>query len=196
MVFRIRDIVLALLGLLALSWLFLLIGLLLALTQKRVLFFQKRTGYRQQPFTLIKFSTLRDILPGEREEDDQRKRLTPLGRILRRLSLDELPQLWNVLRGEMSLIGPRPLLHDYLPLYSKEQKRRFLVRPGITGWAQINGRNRISFTERFALDIWYVDHRSQALDLKILWLTATRFLRKNEVYANSDTTSPRFDGTN
>ncbi|HHG84672.1 MAG TPA: sugar transferase [Bacteroidetes bacterium] len=194
--YRIRDIIIALLGLIGLSWLLLLIAILLRFTQKRVIFRQVRTGFREQPFTLIKFSTLRDILPGEREEDDQRKRLTVAGRILRQLSLDELPQLWHVLTGKMSLVGPRPLLHEYLPLYSEAQKRRFLVRPGITGWAQINGRNCIRFSERFELDQWYVAHQRFGLDLKIMWLTAIGFFRKNDVYADSATTSEKFDGTN
>lgn len=193
---RLRDIMVAALGLLGLSWLFLLIVLLLALTQKRIFFRQERTGFRERPFHMIKFSTLRDILPGEREEDNQRYRLTPVGRILRRLSLDELPQLWNVLIGEMSLVGPRPLIHDYLPLYSEAQKQRFTVRPGITGWAQVNGRNAISFTERFRLDVWYVQNQSFLLDLKILSKTFTALFRRGEVYANAQTTMDRFDGKN
>lgn len=193
---RLRDIVVATLGLLGLSWLFLLIVLLLALTQKRIFFRQQRTGYRERPFFMVKFSTLRDILPGEREEDHQRYRLTPMGRILRRLSLDELPQLWNVLLGEMSLVGPRPLIHDYLPLYSDTQKKRFTVRPGITGWAQVHGRNAISFTERFRLDVWYVEHRSFWLDVKILGKTFAALFRRGEVYADGENTMARFDGGN
>jgi lipopolysaccharide/colanic/teichoic acid biosynthesis glycosyltransferase len=184
------------LGLLGLSWLFLLIVLLLAFTQKRVFFRQKRTGFRERPFYMVKFSTLRDIRAGEREEDNQRFRLTPVGRILRRLSLDELPQLWNVLLGEMSLVGPRPLIHDYLPIYSKEQKQRFTVRPGITGWAQVNGRNAITFTERFKRDVWYVQHRSFWLDMKIMGKTFVAIFRRGEVYADANTTMERFDGAN
>lgn len=169
---------------------------LLALTQQRVFFVQERTGYRGKPFWLIKFSTLRDILPGEREEDDQRKRLTILGRFLRKFSFDELPQLWNVLKGEMSIVGPRPLIHEYLDLYSTEQRRRFEVRPGITGWAQVNGRNAISFTERFQLDVWYVQNRSILLDLKIIWKTLTKALSGKDVFMNEKTTSAKFDGKN
>ncbi len=196
MVYRLRDILFAILGILLFSGVFVVFVPLLALTQQRVFFVQERTGYRGKPFWLIKFSTLRDILPGEREEDNQRKRLTTLGSFLRKFSFDELPQLWNVLKGEMSIVGPRPLIHEYLDLYSAEQRRRFEVRPGITGWAQVNGRNAISFTERFKLDTWYVQHRSLALDFKILGMTLLRALGSKDVYASEQTTSERFDGTN
>ena len=194
--YRIRDIVFAVLGLLLFSWVFVIVVPLLALTQQRVFFVQQRTGWRGRPFWLIKFSTLRDIVAGEREEDDQRQRLTRIGRLLRRLSLDELPQLINVLKGEMSIVGPRPLIHDYDPLYSSEQRRRFEVRPGITGWAQVHGRNRISFTARFALDVWYVEHRSFGLDLKIMLKTIAKALGGGDVYVDDATTSARFDGRN
>lgn len=194
--FRLRDILCALIGLLTFSWLFFLICLALLLSQKHVFFVQERTGYKEKPFRLIKFSTLRDILPGEREEDNQKARLTPVGRLLRRLSLDEFPQLINVLLGQMSLVGPRPLLHEYLPLYSKEDKKRFSVRPGITGWAQINGRNAITFKERFQLDLSYLQRRSFAFDLKILWRTFTSVFSGKGVYSDEGTTSPKFDGTN
>lgn len=196
MSYRLRDILLSLLGLLLSSPIFLIVIPLLALTQQRVFFIQERTGLKGRPFRLVKFSTLRDIVPGEREEDDQRKRLTPIGRMLRRLSLDELPQLWNVLKGDMSLVGPRPLIHDYWPLYSDLQKRRFEVRPGITGWAQVHGRNAISFTQRFELDAWYVTHQSHLLDLRIMVRTASQALLGRGVYATADTTAERFDGTN
>lgn len=193
---RFRDVFLSLLILLALSWLWPLICLALWTTQSRVFFVQERTGFRGKAFRLVKFSTLRDIRAGEREEDDQRARLTPVGKYLRRFSLDELPQLWNVLRGEMSLVGPRPLIHEYWPLYSEEQKKRFQVRPGITGWAQVNGRNALSFTERFELDVWYVEHRSGRLDAKILWRTWTTAFSGKGVYASAATTAAKFDGTN
>jgi undecaprenyl phosphate N,N'-diacetylbacillosamine 1-phosphate transferase len=196
MLYRLRDIVIAVLGLLLVGWLMLVILLLLALTQKRAFFVQERTGYRGRAFRLIKFSTLRDIEAGEREEDDQRKRLTPVGKLLRRWSLDELPQLINVLKGEMSLVGPRPLIHEYDMLYTPAQRRRFEVRPGMTGWAQVNGRNALSFTARFELDVWYVQHRSHRLDLKIMWLTALQALGGKDVYADAATTSAKFDGTN
>lgn len=196
MSYRIRDSLIALLALLALALPMGLVALALACTQQRVLFGQVRTGYRGRPFRMYKFSTLRDILPHEREEDAQRYRLTPVGRWLRRFSLDELPQLWHVLRGDMALVGPRPLIHDYLPLYSAAQVRRFEVWPGITGWAQVRGRNSLSFTERFALDVWYVDHRSHLLDLRILGMTLGRALRGKGVYVDGETTAARFDGHN
>jgi sugar transferase EpsL len=196
MAYRIRDILFAIVGLSLSSILFLIFIPLLALTQQRVFFTQQRTGYHGRPFYLIKFSTLRDILPHEREEDDQRHRLTPLGKFLRRFSLDELPQLWNVLKGDMSIVGPRPLIHEYLPLYSQEQKKRFLVRPGITGWAQVNGRNALSFTERFKLDVWYVQNRSLSLDFKIMARTLYNALAGKNVFVNESTTSEKFNGRN
>jgi lipopolysaccharide/colanic/teichoic acid biosynthesis glycosyltransferase len=196
MAYRIRDIVLAVIGLLVFSGVLLVTVPLLALTQQRVFFRQQRTGYRGRPFWLIKFSTLRDIEGDEQEEDDQRKRLTVLGKFLRRFSLDELPQLLNVLKGDMSIVGPRPLIHAYDPLYTPAQRRRFEVRPGITGWAQVNGRNRISFSERFLLDVWYVEHRSMALDIKIIWHTGMRAIGGRDVYVDDETTSARFDGSN
>ena len=196
MAYRTRDIVLAMIGLLGFSWLFLLLIPILAISQERIFFIQKRTGKGEKPFFLIKFSTLRDIRAGEREEDDQRHRLTTIGKLLRRFSLDELPQLINVLKGEMSLVGPRPLMHEYLKLYSQEQKRRFLVRPGITGWAQINGRNQISFTERFELDLWYLEHRSFALDFKIILKTAGKAFGGKNVCADAAMTSETFNGKN
>ena len=196
MFYRLRDILFAVLGLLLFGGLMLVLMPLMALTQEHVFFVQERTGFRGKPFRLFKFSTLRDIVAGECEEDNQRNRLTPIGRVLRRFSLDELPQLANVLLGDMSIVGPRPLIHDYAPLYTPEQRRRFEVRPGITGWAQVNGRNAISFTERFALDVWYVEHRSAVLDAKILWCTLRQTLGGQGVYADSETTSARFDGRN
>lgn len=194
--YHIRDRMMAVLGLLVFSGVFLVVIPLLAVSQQRVFFVQERTGYRGRPFRLIKFSTLRDILPGEREEDDQRKRLTLVGKFLRKLSLDELPQLINVLMGEMSIVGPRPLLHEYWPLYSEVQKKRFQVRPGITGWAQVNGRNALSFTERFKLDVWYVEHRSFWLDIRIMWRTLVGAVKGKGVFMDDTTTSARFDGRN
>jgi undecaprenyl phosphate N,N'-diacetylbacillosamine 1-phosphate transferase len=194
--YRIRDILLAVIGLVVFSLVFAVFIPLLALTQEHVFFIQYRTGYRGRPFRLIKFSTLRDVRPGEPEERHQLQRLTAVGKFLRRYSLDELPQLLNVLKGEMSMVGPRPLIHSYAPLYSQKQRKRFKVRPGITGWAQINGRNAISFTERFELDCWYVRHRSFALDLKILWRTMQAAFSARDVFSDENTTSPKFDGNN
>ncbi len=179
-----------------LSPLFLLVILALAITQKKVFFRQRRPGLHEQPFWLIKFSTLYDAPPGWYEYERQQERLTPVGKYLRKWSLDELPQLWNVMRGEMSLVGPRPLLMSYLPLYSPQQRKRHEVLPGITGWAQVRGRNALSFTARFEYDVWYVDHKSFSLDLKILLFTVKQVFKTREVYVDDQTTSPLFDGTN
>jgi lipopolysaccharide/colanic/teichoic acid biosynthesis glycosyltransferase len=189
------DIVLAASALLCLG-----IPLLLLAWQVRrklgspVLFRQVRPGLRGRPFVMVKFRTMTD----ERDSDGKllpdALRLNAFGRFLRASSLDELPGLWNVLRGEMSLVGPRPLLMEYLPLYSAEQARRHEVRPGITGWAQINGRNAVSWDERFRLDLWYVDHRSFWLDLRILWLTVRKVIVREGISAQGEATMHRFTG--
>jgi sugar transferase EpsL len=158
-----------------------------------VLFQQRRPGLAGKPFTLYKFRTMRPAEPGpEAEREDQR--LTRVGTFLRSTSLDELPELWNVLRGDMSLVGPRPLLMEYLPLYSPEQARRHTVRPGITGWAQVNGRNAISWEEKFRLDVWYVDHRSLGLDLKILVLTLRKVFAREGISEAGQATVTFFRG--
>lgn len=157
-----------------------------------VIFRQLRPGLQGQPFTLFKFRTMTEHLDGSGKPMPDSQRLTPLGRFLRRTSLDELPQLWNVLKGEMSLVGPRPLLMEYLPHYTQTQARRHEVRPGLTGWAQIHGRNATTWEARLAQDVWYVDHRSLGLDLKILWRTLTGLGRGVE--APGHATMPRFDG--
>jgi lipopolysaccharide/colanic/teichoic acid biosynthesis glycosyltransferase len=160
------------------------------------LFRQPRPGLGGQLFTLYKLQTMtqaRDPATGELLPDAQR--LPPLGRWLRATSLDELPQLWNIVRGHMSLVGPRPLLPQYLPLYSARQARRHLVRPGLTGWAQVNGRNAISWEEKFELDNWYVDHESLGLDLRILWRTAGRVLGRRGIAAAGEATMPPFRGS-
>lgn len=182
--------------LLACSWLFLLLWVVLKLTQGRVVYSQWRIGKGEKQFLLHKFSTLRDAAPGEDEYADQQKRLTPAGKFLRRFSLDELPQLWNILKGEMSFVGPRPLLPEYLPLYSAEQKKRHLVKPGLTGWAQIQGRNLLTWKERLALDVWYVENRSFAIDVGILLRTPILVFAGRGVYADGRTTMPPFDGNN
>lgn len=148
-----------------------------------------------QPFILRKFRSMSDVRDGQGEllPDDQR--MGDFGRFVRRSSLDELPQLWNVLKGDMSLVGPRPLLMEYLPLYSQEQARRHEVRPGITGWAQVNGRNAISWEDRLALDVWYVDHRSLWLDLKILAMTISRVFRRSGISQPGHETMPKFRGS-
>ncbi len=160
-----------------------------------VLFRQMRAGWRGRPFSLWKFRTMRQLADPEGRPLPDALRLTPLGRLLRRLSIDELPQLVNVLRGEMSLVGPRPLLMPYLDRYTPEQARRHEVKPGITGWAQVNGRNALSWEERFALDVWYVDHWSLRLDARILWRTVgTLFCRRGINHAG-DAPMPEFWGS-
>ncbi len=159
-----------------------------------VLFRQIRPGQHGRPFMMVKFRTMTDECGADGELLPDAQRLTALGRFLRASSLDELPELWNVLRGEMSLVGPRPLLMEYLPLYSPEQARRHEVRPGITGWAQVNGRNALSWEERFKLDVWYVDHRSVGLDLRILWLTVRKVIVREGISAQGEATMPRFTG--
>jgi len=159
-----------------------------------VLFTQPRTGYRGRAFDVIKFRTMRDAVGRDGRPLPDVARLTALGRFLRSTSLDELPQLINVLRGELSLVGPRPLMHKYAPLYTPEQRRRFEVRPGITGWAQINGRNSQDWPTKFRLDVWYVEHWSLWLDLKILALTAIRVLQRSGVSSSATETMPEFRG--
>ena len=162
----------------------------------QVFFTQMRPGRRGQPFQMLKFRTMTN----ERSFDGQllpdAVRLPPFGQFLRSTSLDELPELWNVLKGEMSLVGPRPLLMEYLPLYSSEQARRHEVRPGITGWAQVNGRNAITWEEKFKLDVWYVDHQSLWLDIKILWLTVKKVLVRDGIGFEGEATMSRFTGSN
>lgn len=172
-----------------------LIAILLAASIGRpVLFRQRRPGLRAQPFMLYKFRTMSESRDAQGELLGDELRLTTVGSILRRLSLDELPQLFNVLKGDMSLVGPRPLLMEYLPLYSTEQARRHDVRPGITGWAQVNGRNAVAWEARFALDVWYVEHQSFSLDLRILWLTVLRVLRSDGINQPGAATMQKFTG--
>jgi lipopolysaccharide/colanic/teichoic acid biosynthesis glycosyltransferase len=160
-----------------------------------VLFRQRRPGHRGEPFTLVKFRTMAESRGPDGAPLPDAARLTRLGRFLRSTSLDELPQLWNVLRGELSLVGPRPLLMEYLPLYSPEQARRHDVLPGITGWAQVNGRNAISWEQKFALDVWYVDHWSPWLDLRILLMTVWRVLKPHGIASAGHATMPHFTGS-
>ena len=159
-----------------------------------VLFRQTRPGKNGEPFEMIKFRSMRDALDAEGNPLPDSERMTPFGQFLRSSSLDELPELWNVLKGEMSLVGPRPLLMEYLPLYSKVQFRRHEVRPGITGWAQVNGRNAISWEEKFKLDLWYVDNHSLWLDIKILWLTIRKVLVREGISAEGEATMQKFRG--
>jgi lipopolysaccharide/colanic/teichoic acid biosynthesis glycosyltransferase len=159
-----------------------------------VFFTQLRPGLHGKPFRMVKFRTMTDKRDTVGALLPDAQRLTPFGRFLRASSLDELPELWNVLCGDMSLVGPRPLLMEYLPIYLPEQARRHEVRPGITGWAQVNGRNAISWADKFVLDVWYVDHRSLWLDIKILWLTVLKVLVSDGISAPGEETMPRFEG--
>ena len=160
-----------------------------------VLFYQVRPGLHGRPFTMVKFRTMTDERGPDGALLPDAQRLTPFGRFLRASSLDELPELWNVLKGDMSLVGPRPLLMEYLPLYTPEQARRHAVRPGITGWAQVNGRNAISWADKFALDVWYVDHRSLWLDVRILWLTVRKVVVRDGISAAGEATMSKFEGS-
>ncbi|WP_201574147.1 sugar transferase [Psychrobacter sp. H8-1] len=161
-----------------------------------VLFRQTRPGLHGEPFEMIKFRTMTDSKDSEGNLLSSSERLTPFGKTLRATSLDELPELWNVIKGDMSLVGPRPLLMEYLPLYNDEQTRRHDVRPGVTGWAQVNGRNAISWEEKFKLDTWYVDNQSLWLDFKILVKTVKQVLIKDGINASSDVTMSKFTGNN
>jgi lipopolysaccharide/colanic/teichoic acid biosynthesis glycosyltransferase len=173
-----------------------LIGVAALLAIGRPVFFtQPRAGRGMVPFRIVKFRTMTDARDANGELLPDAQRLPAFGRFLRASSLDELPELWNVLRGEMSLVGPRPLLLDYVPLYSPEQARRHETLPGITGWAQINGRNAIDWESRFALDVWYVEHRSLGLDLRILGTTVAHVLMRKGISAPGEATMPRFTGT-
>lgn len=194
---RLFDLIVAAVALLLLALpLLSLIWLVRRKLGSPVFFRQTRPGQHGKPFKMVKFRTMTDArgLNGELLPDAER--LTPFGRFLRASSLDELPELWNVLKGDMSLVGPRPLLMEYLPLYSPEQARRHEVRPGITGWAQVNGRNAISWDDKFRLDVWYVDHHSMWLDIKILWLTVKKVLVREGISAAGEATMPRFTGGN
>jgi lipopolysaccharide/colanic/teichoic acid biosynthesis glycosyltransferase len=193
---RVFDLVAASLALLLLALpLLALVWLIRSKLGSPVLFRQVRPGLHGRPFTMVKFRTMTDERGPDGALLPDAQRLTPFGRFLRASSLDELPELWNVLKGEMSLVGPRPLLMEYLPLYTPEQARRHAVRPGITGWAQVNGRNAISWADKFALDVWYVDHRSLWLDVKILWSTVRKVMYREGITAEGDATMPRFRGT-
>ncbi|WP_276668878.1 sugar transferase [Thalassolituus oleivorans] len=160
-----------------------------------VLFKQVRPGKDGKPFEMVKFRTMRDAVDACGNLLPDSERLTPFGNWLRSTSLDELPELWNVLKGDMSLVGPRPLLMEYLPLYNSEQYRRHEVRPGVTGWAQVNGRNAISWEEKFKLDVWYVNNQSFWLDIKILWLTVKKVLVRDGISAEGEVTMSKFTGT-
>ncbi len=162
---------------------------------EKALFKQERPGYLGRPFTLIKFRTMRTAIDRDGHTLPDQQRLTAVGRFLRSASLDELPELWNVLKGDVSLVGPRPLLPQYLPRYSASQRRRHEVKPGITGWAQVNGRNGLTWEQKFELDVWYVDNQSFRVDLKILWMTLIQVLRRDGISQPGHATMPEFLGT-
>jgi lipopolysaccharide/colanic/teichoic acid biosynthesis glycosyltransferase len=159
-----------------------------------IIFVQTRSGQYGKPFKMIKFRTMTDHNDADGQPLPDAERLTSFGRFLRASSLDELPELWNVLKGDMSLVGPRPLLMEYLPLYSPEQARRHEARPGITGWAQVNGRNALSWDEKFKLDVWYIDNQNIWLDIKILFMTARKVLVRDGITAKGEATMSHFTG--
>lgn len=193
---RLIDIIASGLGLLVLSPVLLGIALAIRVTMGAGVFFrQARPGLGGRVFTMYKFRTMRDTRDASGEPLPDAERMTPLGAFLRKSSLDELPELINVLKGDMSLVGPRPLLVDYLPLYTPEQARRHEVRPGITGWAQVNGRNAISWEQKFAYDVWYVDNQSLALDLKILLMTVVAVFRREGISQEGHATARPFEGS-
>ena len=192
---RLLDIVGAGAGLILLSPLFLILIVMIRLRMgPPAIFSQARAGLRGEPFVLYKFRSMNDARDERGELLPDGERLTDLGRFLRRASLDELPQLWNVLKGDMSLVGPRPLLLDYVPLYDETQRKRLDARPGITGLAQINGSNAISWSEKFALDVWYVEHYNLKFDIEILLLTVWKILKREGISAAGEATMPRFMG--
>lgn len=177
--------------------LFFILGILLFLQNSGTPFFsQVRPGLKEKLFTIYKLKTMRDIRDDQGVLLPDNQRVTPLGRIIRKLSLDELPQFWNVLKGDMSFVGPRPLLPEYLPLYNKDQKKRHNLKPGITGWAQVKGRNTISWQQKFEYDLWYIENQSFILDLKILLFTVGKIFKTQEVNASDLNTMEQFNGNN
>ena len=195
---RLIDFLIVLTALLVLWPFLLIIYLWLSIANKGAgaIFYQERPGLHGKIFKVMKFKSMTDERDSEGNLLPDAQRLTPVGKFVRSTSIDELPQLLNVLKGDMALIGPRPLLPQYLPLYNKEQARRHEVRPGITGWAQCNGRNAISWTKKFEYDVWYVDHLSFALDVKIIFMTIHNVLHRKGISTAGEATAPTFDGTN
>lgn len=192
---RLLDFTISFLALLFLLPIFLLVAILIYTRIGSPIFFlQTRAGLHGKAFTIIKFRSMTAASDDKGTLLPDAKRLTRLGLLLRSSSIDELPELWNVLRGDMSLVGPRPLLFEYLPLYSTEQARRHDVRPGITGWAQINGRNAISWKEKFEYDIWYVENQSFRLDIKIIWMTLRKVFIREGIAAEDEATMKKFTG--
>ena len=195
---RIIDFILSVLALIILSPIILILWIWLTIVNKGAgaFFFQERPGKDGKIFKIVKFKTMTDECDADGNLLPDEKRLTKVGKFVRSTSLDELPQLWNILKGDMSLIGPRPLLPQYLPLYSKEQARRHEVRPGLSGWAQVNGRNAISWSEKFKLDVWYVDNISFILDVKIIFLSIKKAFIREGINSSTNTTMEYFNGEN
>ena len=193
---RIIDIIGALVGLIVSSPIMLIVSLIIYLTMGRPVFFkQLRPGMNGKPFVIYKFRTMLDLKDKDGNLLPDEKRITTIGKFLRSTTLDELPEFWNVLKGDMSLVGPRPLLVEYLPRYTPEQARRHNVKPGMTGWAQVNGRNAITWEEKFKLDVWYVDNWNIPLDLKIIFLTILKVFKREGVSAEGYATMPEFVGS-
>ena len=193
---RVFDIFVSFLALMVLFPILILITVFIAIYQGRpALFRQRRPGKSGELFEMLKFRTMREELGANGAPLPDKERMTKIGKLLRSTSLDELPEFWNVLKGDMSLVGPRPLLIEYLPLYSSEQARRHEVQPGITGWAQVNGRNALSWEEKFDLDVWYVDHQSMWLDIKILLMTVRKVLLRDGISQSGETTMSKFTGS-
>ena len=195
---RLIDFIISFIALLLIGWFLAIVALWLHFANKGAgaFFLQERPGKDAKLFRIIKFKTMTDECDSEGRLLPDEQRLTRVGRFVRSMSIDELPQLINVFKGDMALIGPRPLLPKYLPLYSKEQMRRHEVRPGISGWAQCHGRNAISWTEKFKLDVWYVDHVSLMTDLKVIWITIKKVLKRDGISQEGNATMEAFNGHN
>ena len=195
MIKRLLDIIIASISLILLSPLYFYVAHKVKKNLgSPVLFRQVRPGLHGKPFEMIKFRSMKDAVDAQGNPLPDSERLTPFGKMLRSSSLDEMPELWNVIKGDMSIVGPRPLLMEYLPLYNQEQAKRHLVRPGMTGHAQVNGRNAISWEEKFKLDTWYVENQSVWLDFKIILKTVKKVLAKDDINAENDATMPKFNG--
>lgn len=195
---RFFDFLISVVVIIGFCWLFFMVAICLHFSNKGsgIFFFQTRVGRYGHLFKVVKFKTMTDVCDNEGKLLPDEKRITKIGSIIRSFSIDELPQFYNVMIGDMSLIGPRPLLVQYIPLYTKEQFRRHNVRPGITGWAQCHGRNSISWAEKFSLDVWYVDHCSFLVDLKIFWITVIKVISRSDISHEGSATMDFFDGTN
>ena len=196
MIKSIFDKILALFLIILFSPIYIIVSLLIFFKMgSPILFRQKRPGYKEKIFGIYKFRTMTNEKDANGNLLPDDKRLVGIGKFIRSTSLDELPQLFNVLKGEMSFVGPRPLLKEYLPLYNEKQKRRHDVKPGITGWAQVNGRNAISWEQKFDYDVWYVDNQSFLLDIKILWLTFLKVVKRSDISSSTSSTMEKFEGS-